>query len=114
MPDVVLFDALASSTRRQILEQLRTGPRSVNQITASVSVSQPAVSQHLRVLLEAQLVQVQPRGNRRFYTLNPRGVNSLRSYAETMWSEVLDAFEQAAEAEAKEAQDGRKQERGES
>lgn len=106
MTNKVLFDALASATRRKILEQLRAGPRSVNELTAGLNVSQPAVSQHLRMLLEAQLVQVHPQGNRRFYALDPRGLGALKAYLTKMWDEAIESYVQAAEVKSEEVKYG--------
>jgi DNA-binding transcriptional ArsR family regulator len=57
------IEALGDPTRRKLFERLREGPCSVNELVSAVSVSQPAVSQHLRVLKEAHLVQVQKAGS---------------------------------------------------
>lgn len=102
MNDIKVFDALSSGTRRQILELLRGGGRSVNEITMRVPVSQPAVSQHLNVLLEGRLVRVQRQGNQRIYALNPDGLRYLRQYVESLWDEVLGAFKTAADTQATE------------
>lgn len=84
--------ALADGTRRRILEQLRRRPRSVGELTRLVPVSQPAVSQHLRVLREAGLVRVDRSGTRRIYRLSPEGFEPLRRYIESFWGDVLAAF----------------------
>jgi DNA-binding transcriptional ArsR family regulator len=55
-------------------------------------VSQPAVSQHLKVLREAQLVSVVKQGQKRIYQLNPNGLQELRRYVEGLWDDVLQAF----------------------
>jgi DNA-binding transcriptional ArsR family regulator len=65
------FQALADSTRRSILDQLQSGPASVSELVQQFDMSQPAVSQHLRVLREAGLVHAESRGRRRFYRLEP-------------------------------------------
>jgi DNA-binding transcriptional ArsR family regulator len=89
--------ALADPTRRRIFELLRTGPLSVRELTDRVAVTQPAVSQHLRVLAEAGLVTATPEGARRMYRANPAGLESLRSWLDAMWDDVLDAFSEAAD-----------------
>lgn len=89
-----VLDALGDGTRRQIFEMLRAGPRSVNEIKARLPVSQPAVSQHLRVLREAGLVTVTPQGARRIYRVSAEGLEALREYVESFWSQVLDAFKE--------------------
>jgi DNA-binding transcriptional ArsR family regulator len=91
--------AAADPTRRELLERLRSGPRSVGELAAGLPVSRPAVSQHLRVLREARLVSESREGTRRIYRLDPTGVGDLRAWAERFWDDALAAFKQAAERE---------------
>ena len=91
------MDALGDPTRRQLFEYLRQGPCSVTELISIVPISQPAVSQHLRVLREARLVKVEKRGQQRIYQLNPVGLAELRRYAESLWDDVLRAFGEEAE-----------------
>ena len=91
------FNALGDPTRRMLFERIRQGPCTVNDLAAIVSVSQPAVSQHLKVLRESQLVRVEKQGQRRIYHLNPEGLAEMRRYVDEMWDDALRAF--AAEAE---------------
>lgn len=65
---------------------------SVGELAAGQPVSRPAVSQHLRVLEAAKLVNVEPQGNRRLYLINREGLNELRDYLDGFWSEALSAF----------------------
>jgi DNA-binding transcriptional ArsR family regulator len=97
MANIHPLEALSDPTRRRLFELLRDGPRSVNELTAALPVSQPAVSQHLAVLKEARLVRVQVHGNRRIYSLEPQGLSELRDYVEGLWEDVLKAFQEAAE-----------------
>ena len=99
MTNVMPIEALGDATRRQLFERLRDGPCSVNELVDAVSVSQPAVSQHLRVLKDARLVQVQKQGRQRIYSVDPEGLVELRAYVENLWENVLGAFEEAAEEE---------------
>ena len=69
MPDV--FSALANPVRRRILASLRDGPRAVNDLAGLFELSRPAVSEHLQVLRKARLVREEPRGQQRFYHLEP-------------------------------------------
>jgi DNA-binding transcriptional ArsR family regulator len=62
-----------------------------------VPISQPAVSQHLKVLRDARLVRVEKRGKQRIYQLNPAGLAELRKYVEALWDDVLRAFGEEAE-----------------
>jgi len=64
-----LYGAIADPTRRRILEALRLGPATVNDLAEEVGYHQPGVSRHLRVLREAGLVQAHPDGQQRLYSL---------------------------------------------
>jgi DNA-binding transcriptional ArsR family regulator len=86
-----------------LFEHLRLGPCSVTELISIVPISQPAVSQHLRVLREARLVRVEKRGQQRIYQLNPVGLAELRSYVESLWDDVLQAFGEEAERMVKSA-----------
>lgn len=91
-----VFAALADPTRRQVLELLREGERSVSRLTEHMPVSQSAVSQHLKVLTDAGLVQVRSEGTRRVYRVRRDGLAPLRAYVERFWDDVLDAFTEHA------------------
>ena len=93
--------ALGDPTRRAVFERLGSGPQAVSELAAGLPVSRPAVSQHLRVLREAGLVTEHREGTRRIYTLAPRGVADLRSYFDRFWTQALDSFQAAAEAQHK-------------
>ena len=84
--------ALADPTRRNILESLRAGPLSVGELATDHPVSRPAVSQHLKVLEGAGLVRVEPRGNRRMYSVRRDGLDELRRYLDRFWSDVLSSY----------------------
>jgi DNA-binding transcriptional ArsR family regulator len=92
--------ALADPTRRAVFESLREGPKPVVEIARGLPVSRPAVSQHLRVLREAGLVQERRKGTRHFYGVDGDGLAEVREYFEEFWQEALDAFKAAADAEA--------------
>ena len=96
------LSALSDETRRSIFEQLADGPRSVGELAARLPVSRPAVSQHLKVLKEADLVIDRPEGNRRIYQLNPEGLQALRAYLDRFWNRALAGFKEAVERKAKE------------
>jgi DNA-binding transcriptional ArsR family regulator len=87
-----VFTALADPTRRQIFEALREQPRTVGELAAGQPVSRPAVSQHLKVLQSARLVSVEPQGNRRLYLIKRDGLEDLRQYLESFWSDALNAY----------------------
>lgn len=91
------LDVLHDPTRRHVLELLRGGEHSVRELTENTSVTQPAVSQHLRVLREAGLVAVRPDGTRRLYRIEPNGFAEVRAWVDSFWDQTLDAFVEYAE-----------------
>ena len=86
------LDALAVDTRRAIYTMLLERPSSVADIAGRLPVSRPAVSQHLKVLLDAELARVTSVGNRRVYSANPNGMAALRDWVDQMWSMAIGAF----------------------
>ena len=93
------LDALGDPTRRTIFELVAAKPTAVGDIARELPVSRPAVSQHLKVLKNAGLVVDEPRGARRVYRLDRRGVEAMRTYVDRLWTQALDAFKAAAEEE---------------
>ncbi|TWD73348.1 ArsR family transcriptional regulator [Kribbella amoyensis] len=88
-----VLDALGDPTRRAILDTLRRhGPSSVTGLAGRVPVSRPAISQHLKVLGGAGLVEYEPRGTRNIYRVDRTGLASLRGWLDSFWDEALDAF----------------------
>lgn len=92
----VTIAALADPTRRDIIAALRTGPQAVGVLAKGLPISRPAVSQHLRVLSDAGLLEVEVIGTRRLYRLAPRGADDLRRYLDSLWDDALSAFHDAA------------------
>jgi DNA-binding transcriptional ArsR family regulator len=88
---------LADPTRRQVFERLRDGPRPVNVIAAGMPVSRPAVSQHLKVLKDAGLVEERSEGVRRIYSVRREGLSELREWLDSFWDDALQAFKIEAE-----------------
>ena len=87
-----VLTALADPTRRHIFEALRDHPMTVGELAEGQPVSRPAVSQHLRVLESAQLVSVEPQGNRRLYLIKREGLDELRGYLDSFWADALSAY----------------------
>ncbi|MGX9181018.1 MAG: ArsR family transcriptional regulator [Mesorhizobium sp.] len=79
------FMAIADPNRRYLLEELRRGPKTVNELAAGLPVSRPAVSQHLKVLLDAGLVNAKPEGTRRVYTVSNAGFLKLNIWLDQFW-----------------------------
>jgi len=88
------WTALADRTRRAIVMELAEGERAVGELAALLPVSQPAVSQHLRVLRDVGLVSERADGTRRIYRLNEAGVAALRDQLDTFWRRTMSGFEQ--------------------
>ena len=99
------FSALADPTRREILEMLASlGPLSATQISDHFPVSAPAISQHLKILREANLVRMKKRAQQRIYQLNSDAMLDLEHWVRQlsqMWNERYDALDQILEAENK-------------
>lgn len=92
------LDALGDPTRRRVLELVRDhGPAPVGAIAASLPVSRPAVSQHLRVLEGAGLVTCVKAGTRHLYAVEPDGLAELRLWLDGFWDLALARFKRAAE-----------------
>jgi DNA-binding transcriptional ArsR family regulator len=79
------FMAIADPNRRYLLEELRRGPKTVNELAAGLPVSRPAVSQHLKVLLDAGLVNAKPEGTRRVYSVSSAGFLKLNIWLDQFW-----------------------------
>jgi DNA-binding transcriptional ArsR family regulator len=93
---------MGDRTRRAILESLAERPLAVGDIARELPVSQPAVSQHLKVLKAAGLVTDRAAGARRIYRLNPIGVAALRDQLETFWNRALVGYKDIVEQPAEE------------
>ncbi len=79
------FVPIADPNRRHLLEELRRGPKTVNELAAGLPVSRPAVSQHLKVLLDAGLVHARPQGTRRVYAVSNAGFLKLNIWLDQFW-----------------------------
>jgi len=90
------FEVLAEPRRREILDLLRTGERPVGDLVERLSLAQPAVSKHLKVLREAGLVEVRHDAQRRWYRLRPAPLVELDAWLapyRALWNTSLDALE---------------------
>lgn len=92
-----VYSALAEPTRRQILEMLaREGELPASDIYDQFKVSPPAISQHLKVLREANLVTIEKRKQQRIYQLNPGPMLEMEDWLKKMtkfWNERFDALD---------------------
>ena len=92
--------ALADPTRRAILRLVHEDELAAGEIARHFpTMSRPAVSQHLRVLAGAGLVEVRPSGNLRLYRCRPEGLTDVTAFLDEMWSDRLAALKAAAERE---------------
>lgn len=82
------FSAIADPNRRVLLEAIRNGPHTVNALALLLpDISRPAVSQHLKALLDSKLVAVRPEGTKRIYSIEPSGFNRLNLWLDQFWVE---------------------------
>ncbi len=100
--------ALAEPRRRRILRLVWDGELSAGQIASRFDVTRPAISQHLRVLVNAGLVTERRQGTRRLYRARPEGLAGLREFLDEFWGERLLRLKHAAEAEERRAARGRR------
>lgn len=94
-----VFAALADPTRRAVFERIADRPQSVGALAAQLPVSRPAVSQHLKVLKDAGLVEDEARGTSRIYRIDPKGLGPIRRWLDQHWERSLDNFKTLAEQE---------------
>ena len=80
------FDAIADPRRRHLLEELRRGPKTVTELADGLPISRPAVSQHLKVLLDTGLVTARAQGTRRIYAIDRAGFDRLNLWLDQFWS----------------------------
>lgn len=98
--DSAVWEALGDRSRRAIVDRLAAHPATVAELTRALPLSQPAVSQHLKVLREAGLVAFRPDGARRIYHVRPDGLSALRADLDRFWAAALDNFTRIAEGSA--------------
>ncbi|NYF15645.1 DNA-binding transcriptional ArsR family regulator [Microbacterium sp. AK009] len=99
------FTVLSDPVRRRVVEDLATGPRTAGELTehvrAEFAVSQPAVSNHLRVLRDAGFVRVTPQGSRRIYELDRAPLDEIERWMarhRRFWNDQLDALDDSLDA----------------
>lgn len=91
------WTALGDPTRRAIFARLAAAPSAVGELAATLPVSRPAVSQHLKVLKGAGLVIDEPVGARRIYRVDQPGLQQLRAELDAFWGDTLAAYRRAVE-----------------
>jgi DNA-binding transcriptional ArsR family regulator len=96
--DANRWGALADGTRLAIVACLADGPLPVGKLAAGLPVSRSAVSQHLKILKDAGLVEDLAAGTRRIYRLNPDALAALRDQLDTYWQRALARYADAVQA----------------
>jgi DNA-binding transcriptional ArsR family regulator len=96
---VEVFDAIAAPKRREILRLLAGGERSAGEIASRFSVTQPAISQHLKVLKQAGLIGERRDGTRRIYSVRSEGLDDIHVFLAELLPARLELLKQAAEDE---------------
>jgi DNA-binding transcriptional ArsR family regulator len=86
MTSVDPFSAIADPNRRHLLEELRRSPKTVNELAQGLPISRPAVSQHLKALLDSNLVTVESHGTKRVYSVNAKGFDRMNLWLDQFWS----------------------------
>ena len=91
--------AIAEPRRRAILNLINTVELPAGEIASHFDVTRPAISQHLKVLVDAELVTVRREATKLLYRTRPEGLAELRDYLESFWSDSMELLKSAAEAE---------------
>jgi DNA-binding transcriptional ArsR family regulator len=108
---VETFEAIAQPTRREILRLLAGGECSVGEVVSRFELSQPAISQHLKVLRESGLVNERREGTRRLYSVRAEGIADLHDFLAELLPAGLERLKRAAEAEQQRKADARNADR---
>jgi DNA-binding transcriptional ArsR family regulator len=94
-----LFGALAEPNRRKVLRLVAQHEHTVGELVAALDARQSAVSQHLKVLRDAGLVEARAEGNRRIYRGRPEGLDPLDEFVRSLWPARLTALRDAVESD---------------
>ena len=92
-----VFEAIAQPKRREILRLLAGGERSATEVASNFAVTQPAISQHLKVLRETGLVEERRDGTRRLYSVRAEGLNDLHGFLADVLPGRLEELKRAVE-----------------
>ncbi len=105
MQAAAVFDALGNPVRRELLELLAEEPQTVGTLAARFPISRPAISKHLRLLQDANLVRFDKRGTRHVFEIDGEGLQAARRWLDAFWDDALARFALVAENTAA-ARDG--------
>ncbi len=92
-----VFQAIADPVRRDIIEMLSEAPLTVNQVAEKFEVSRPAISRHLKILSECDLIQIEQTGRERLCQIQPKNLIPAFLWIEKykiLWENRLDSFEE--------------------
>jgi DNA-binding transcriptional ArsR family regulator len=103
---VEVFEAIAQPTRRQILRLLADGELSAGEVASRFAVTQPAISQHLKVLRQVGLVSERRDGTRRLYRVRAEGLADLHGFLADVLPSRLELLKRAVEAEERMGEGG--------
>ena len=102
MPTTDVFQLLAEPSRRQLLDALRNGERSVHELVDQTHRSQPSVSKQLRLLLDSGVVRLRKTGRQHLYSIQGRPLREASewlSYYERFWAEGLDRLDEVLQGQ---------------
>jgi DNA-binding transcriptional ArsR family regulator len=91
-----VFQAIADPTRRQIINLIARNAMNLNAIADNFDISRPSVSQHIKILYECGIVDIQKIGRQRYCTIQPANLKEVSEWVETfrdLWEQKLDSFE---------------------
>lgn len=96
MNQIDIFSALANPIRREILVRISNGPMNVTQLAKNFDIGRPAVSEHLQVLRNAQILRDSVRGRERYYYIDPTPLGIIESFLDKIrsdWKQRLDSLD---------------------
>jgi len=99
-PHQAVFDAIADPTRRDILAVLVERPAGVEEIAARFPISRPAISRHLKLLLQAGLVARKESGRTNIYRIEPEPLETVRAWMDNIWQGRLALLKRIAEGDS--------------
>lgn len=99
-PSDAVFKALADGTRREILTLLAVRPEPVNRLASRFEITRPAISRHLKLLKDAELIELTTTGRENVYRLKTAALRQLESWLRTFWGKRLASLKALAEETA--------------
>jgi len=97
MPYENELKSLSNTIRQSVIDELAKQPMSVRELTSKIEVSQPVMSQHLKVLKDAGLVDVHTAGTRNIYHINKGKLDEIRAFWTAHWSSLLTSIDEQKE-----------------